>query len=117
MRGCAMWAGIGFGASLGGGLIYLFIVNEAAFIIFLALGMFMLGAIVIGWALMWQNRQWMKAVFGSGEPARVTNHWRLPGYAPPVQPPGYLPGPDSFGGMVIEQPQGASAFTDDSPMA
>lgn len=120
MKGCTTALGAGLGLSLGGGLIYLLMVNETAWIIFLALAMFMLGAVVIGWVLMWQNRQWMKAVFGNSEhPARVTNNVRLPAYpyAPPAtQAQAYLPGPEGYGFQVIENPQAASALTDDSPM-
>lgn len=120
MKGCLTWAGIGFGLSLGGGIVYVLVTNQTAFIVFLAVGMFVLGALLMAAVLLFFNRQWTQAAFG-GQAPKSTYNVRLPSYPqygpPPVQSPGYLPGPESFGGIVIEQPQGAGALTDDSPMA
>lgn len=114
MRGCLTASGLGLG--IGGGLIYLFIVNETAWIIFLALGMFVLGVAVMAVAMLILNRQWTLAVFGGGQPPRINNNFRMSPYSsyPTLPgPQGYEPQPYSW--PVIEnQP---SVLNDDSPMA
>lgn len=122
MKGWLNIVGLGFGLAIGAGLIYLFIVDETAWIIFLALGMFVLGGVVMALALLVLNRQWTHAVFGDGQPPRVNNSFRMPVYPPysfPPAPQGYLPEPrpDPYTFQVVENPQVVSALTDDSPMA
>jgi hypothetical protein len=111
--------GLGLGLAIGAGLVYLFAVNETAWIIFLALAMFILGGVVMALALLFLNRQWTAAVFGGGQPPRINNHIRMPALplygGQPQQQPGYWVEPyDRF--QVVEG-QGQSALNDDSPMA
>jgi hypothetical protein len=97
MRKFIIMVGFGFGLALGGGLFYLLTTNVIALIVFFGMAMFVMGCLVVGAALLVQNRMWTKAVFGDGgqQPARVNYNLRMPaptlaGY--PYQPPqGLLP--------------------------
>lgn len=119
-NGCVIAFGSGFGLAAGGGLAYMLIISEAGRLLFLALGMFILGVIVIGSALMWQNRQWMKAVFNN--PNQVTHQYKMPPYPPyPMagpQQPMLPPGGDPYQWpMIVDNQQANNALHDDSPMA
>lgn len=121
MKGFFSIIGLGIGLSFGGGLIYLFVVNETAWIIFLALGMFVLGAVTMAAAMLILNRQWMWGVFGKGQPGHVSNHYRLqtspyPTNTPAPMAPQYDPYA-GYGFQVIENQTASGALTDDSPMA
>lgn len=119
MKSCLSIAGLGLGLSIGAGFVYVMIVNETAFIIFLALGMFILGGAMIGLALLILNRQWAQAVFGAPPPRLPHISYNNRIYPNPQLPPGYgfphQPEYEPF--QVIESGQAANALTDDSPMA
>jgi len=110
---------LGFGLAAGGGLIYILATNQTAFIIFLALLMFVTGSVLaMGFALL-LNRQWTTAMFGQ-QPPRVTNQYRLPAYPYPAQPQmtgpaGYLPEPAPQ--FEIVEPKTPDFFVDDKPVA
>jgi hypothetical protein len=118
-RGCLYICGLGLGLGVGAGFIYVMVVNETAFIIFLALGMFILGGVVMGLALLIQNRQWTRAVFGAPapRPPHISYNNRI--YPNPQLSAGYgySHQPDYEQFQVIEGGQAANALTDDSPMA
>jgi len=108
---------LGFGLAAGGGLIHILATNQTAFIIFLALLMFVTGSVLaMGFALL-LNRQWTMAMFGQ-QPPRVTHQYRLPTYPYPAQsagPAGYLPEPTPD--YEIIEPKNPDSFVDDRPVA
>lgn len=106
-----MVVGLGFGLSLGGGLVYALATNLAALVAFVAVLMFIVGMVLaMGFALS-LNRQWTNAIFSQGQP-RISNNYRPPAY-PPYQPQQYLPEP----GPQFEIIEPGASFTDDKPVA
>ena len=88
-----MMIGFGFGLALGGGLVYLLTTNLIALMVFFGMTMFVLGCLVVGVALLVNNRQWTRAMFNGGGQQRVNYNYRLdvppfqPGYQPPAGSP------------------------------
>ena len=60
MRKFLIMTGLGFGLALGGGLFYLLTTNAIALMVFFGLTMFVLGCVVVGVALLVNNRQWTR---------------------------------------------------------
>ena len=112
-----MWMSLGFGLAAGSGLVYVLSTNQTAFIIFLALLMFVTGSVLAMTFALLLNRQWTRAIFGQQQP-RVTNQFRLPSAYPyPTQPPpaGYLP--ESAPYYEVVEPKNQDSFVDDKPVA
>jgi hypothetical protein len=111
-----MLAGLGFGLSLGGGVVYALATNLAALVVFVALVMFIIGAALAMFFALALNRQWTGAVFGQPQmQPRISNNYRLPAYPPyqTPQPQQYLPEP----GPQFEIIEPGASFTDDKPVA
>ncbi len=89
--------GLGLGLALGAGIIYAFYASEAARLIAVGVGAFLLAAITIGGTALMVNRQWTNAL-GS---QRATHHHRYQVQQPPsiwgtaqaMQRPDLLPAP------------------------
>ncbi len=86
MKRFMMVVGLGLGITLGGGIIYAFYVSEAARLIAVGVGAFLLAALTIGGTALAVNRQWTGAL-GSH---RTTHHHRYQLSQPSV-PWGNLP--------------------------
>lgn len=98
---------------LGIGLVYALLTNTAALVAFVAILMFIFGALTTMVFALALNRQWTNGLFGQQQP-RISNNYRLPAY-PPYQPQDqqYLPEPQPT--FEIIQPAGQVA--DDEPVA
>jgi len=111
-----MVVGLGFGLSLGVGVVYALATNLAALVVFIALAMFIIGAALAMFFALAINRQWTGAVFGQPQPQpRISNNYRLPAYPPyqVQQPQQYLPEP----GPQFEIIEPGNSFVDEGPVA
>lgn len=103
----------GIGLALGAGLVYALITSEVALLLTLTFGAFLLGAVVIGVALLINNRQWTQAL--GMRRHQTTNRYELgpPTYSSyPGQVPPFYNVPDSF--PMIE---GDAPLGNDEPVA
>jgi len=62
VNGCVLIAGLGFGVVLGGGFLYALFTDEVVRILTLAIGMFVVGGVIVGLAVMYTTRSTAKAV-------------------------------------------------------
>ena len=78
------YTGLGFGLAIGGGLVYALFTSEMARLVIFGLFLFILGASIVGLALLVNNRQWTQAL-GMRRPPNTTNRYEL--LPPPYQQP------------------------------
>jgi hypothetical protein len=72
--GCFKMMGLGFGAVSAGGLIYLIINDELARYLIMGFAMFLLGAIIVGFFLVYQNRNMMQSLFSQPRHEKSTTY-------------------------------------------
>ena len=89
MRRFFTMIGLGFGLALGGGLAYALITDETARLFVFTFGAFILGAIIVGMAIIVANRVLIHGLFGRPDRESTTVNYRLP--RPAEQALGYPP--------------------------
>jgi hypothetical protein len=91
--------GLGFGLALGGGLVYSLVTSETARLFVIGFGMFILGALVVGFFIVLANRSLASAILGRVSHEKTTiNYPSLPS-----DPSG------NFSPWVIQPPWGPAA--------
>lgn len=94
MKSLIRYTALGFGLAIGTGLIYALFTSEMARLVIFGLFLFILGASIVGLALLLNNRQWTHAL-GMWRPPSTNNRYQL---LPPAhsQPPNYYSIPHSL---------------------
>lgn len=133
MRRFLTMIGLGFGLSLGGGLVYSLVTNETARLFAIAITMFILGATIVGVCIVAGNYLMVRAFTGRQDRTTINYRPPPPSVVPPRQevfppwssPPPALPAPppswQAFGPQqtgypaphISEQPRGEEGIEDD----
>jgi hypothetical protein len=82
---------LGLGLSFGAGLVYIFLTNETARLIIVALVMFLLGATIVGAVVLLVNRQWANA-FGARRDQYISKYPTPQPFYPQSSPPALAAG-------------------------